>query len=260
MPDDENLEIPDLDSVALEPEIDTFTNISGNEQDTPPFASAEWQDYVMAQFRPDELADGKPTCDGLRRVAEALIGPSYERRVSQLIGPNNTNRFTSTVVLSLELKVTNPSHPLCGHCLLEEDVADCNEFNTDKPYCKYPSAVAATRAEARILRKLLRLKTVAAEETSDIADKDIPVDNISDMLTNWQPEDKITPEQIVCLDTVCKRADVNVLEFINSGEKNYDSIDGVSQETAQQMIQHANKVLQGKVDKPQGVGTYVKWR
>ena len=42
----------------------------------------------------------------------------------------------------------------------EEDAADVNKYNTQEPYHMHATATATTRAEARALRKILRLRKV----------------------------------------------------------------------------------------------------
>lgn len=44
--------------------------------------------------------------------------------------------------------------------------ADCSSANTQEPYLSYPTAVAESRAEARSLRKALRIRMLSAEELS----------------------------------------------------------------------------------------------
>ena len=48
------------------------------EEDTPSMFSEEWNEYVMAHFKRNELIDGNPICAGLRRVAELLLGDIIE--------------------------------------------------------------------------------------------------------------------------------------------------------------------------------------
>src|SRR5689334_6604577 len=65
-------------------EVDESRELAVEER--PDFNSYEWHDYVMKQFMPDELFEGNPTVDGLRRVTEALIGKIVES-VSHVITP-----------------------------------------------------------------------------------------------------------------------------------------------------------------------------
>ena len=51
------------------------------------------------------------------------------------------------------------------------------------------------------------------------------------------------------------------MEYINSGERIYNSIYELDKNKAQAMIQHINKIQQEKVSRPHGVGKYdTNWR
>jgi hypothetical protein len=51
------------------------------------------------------------------------------------------------------------------------------------------------------------------------------------------------------------------MEYINSGERIYNTIYELDKNKAQTMIQHINKIQQGKAEKPHGVGRYESnWR
>ena len=57
-----------------------------NEYLGPAYGSEEWNDYVMSQFHSGELFDGNPTCAGLRRVVEELLGTIVSSRPAQGAG------------------------------------------------------------------------------------------------------------------------------------------------------------------------------
>jgi hypothetical protein len=220
----------------------------------PPMDSYEWADYVMSQLRNDEMDQGNPTCDGLRRVTEYLIGPIVGRDVRIAQSPNKDNFGTATVVCSVKVLNNIPDHILYGREMQEEDAADVNKYNTQKPFCLHPTATATTRAEARALRKILRLKKVVAAE-------ELAGEGTEDFADAWKPSDPVQDEQINLLDIVCQRCDINVVEYINSGERMYNSIYELDKNKAQAMIQHINKIQQDKVPRPHGVGKYdTDWR
>ena len=216
----------------------------------PNIDSPEWSDYVMTHFQDDEMDNGHPTCDGLRRVTELLIGPIVGRKVNVIQAPSKNNYGTSTVCCTVTVMNNMPNHILYQQIIHEEDAADVNKYNTQEPYHMHATATATTRAEARALRKILRLRTVIAAE--ELADDGV----ISDYGDIWKPDDQIDEEQISLLDVVSERCDVNVLDYVNSGEKQYKNIKEVSKTKASEMIQHLNKIQQGKSEKPVGVGKY----
>ena len=228
-----------LDMVVEEPE----NLILSTESIVPSIGEYEWTTYVLEKMTDKELQKGMPTCDGLRRMTESLIGNIVERSILFQTSPNIQNSFTATVGLRVGVLVENINHPRCGEIIVEEDIADAGRFNTDKPYSAYPSATAITRAEGRCLRKILRLHTLAAEEVSEAAEKDdLPID------TTWIPDDSITisDEQTTVINLLCSRCNINVKDFINSGSKQYDDIKEIDKTTATSMIQHLNKISQGR--------------
>ncbi len=126
-------------------------------EDRPSITSPEWNDYVMGHFSESELIDGMPLAAGLRRVSELLLGQIVSSGPVQVFPPKEDNApGRATVVWRVEF-VNGMSF---------SDVADCWEGNTDDMFCAYAVATAATRAEARALRKALRLRVVAAEEVT----------------------------------------------------------------------------------------------
>jgi len=222
----------------------------------PAFGSGEWHDYVMRQFREGELTDGNPTCVGCHRLVGLLVGPILDTRIPTNIGPDKENRGTATVVVSVEVRITNETHPAYGETIHLEDIADVNKDNTDPPYSKHPSATAATRAAGRIYRKLLDLNNViTAEEDSEIAEQDNPFEE------GWAPAEPISNEQITAIDTICGRKNMSVMDLINLGDNKYDAIETVSRATAQKMLQYLNNIQRGKYSVPKDVGDYKpNWR
>ena len=255
------MKLQELES-SVSTEDDSFNDATSEfvvDDDTvesiPSMDSTEWADYVMGHFRLDEMDNGNPTCDGLRRVAEAVVGPIVSREISVQQTPNKENYGTSTVVCTIQVINNIPDHILYGMTVTESDAADVNKYNTAEPYHLHPTATAATRAEARALRKILRLrKVIAAEELAGESSSE-------DYVDAWRPSDPITEEQINLLDVVCQRCDIDLMQYINSGESAYATVYELSKDKATSIIQHINKIQQGKVEAPPNVGSYdANWR
>jgi hypothetical protein len=217
----------------------------------PPYGSDDWNDFLLRQFEDDELYDGNPTCDGCRRLVEQLIGPVGDRGVSEYTPAMAENRWSSTVMYVVNVLVMNDSHPQYGNRISITEIADAGPHNTDAPYCNHPAATAATMAESRCYRKLLGLKSITAEENTERAQE----------FDRWEPDEVIEDSQIKTLDLMCKRLDIEVMSFINSGRSTYKSIDVVPRGTAAKMLRELNKVQRGVKEKAKSLPKYnPAWR
>jgi hypothetical protein len=236
------------ESVSDEPLTGVFPNVNAPPA-RPAFGSIEWSDYCKSLLTRDELDRGAPKCDGVRRLVQDLIGPIITSAIIRDVAPSPDNGGVATVVVGVNVRVKNEEHPAFPCDIYVEDVANCGRYNTLDPYHKHQSATAATRAEGRALRKLLGLKAITAEELqgSDVDD--------SEFENTWTPETPITEEQINMIDMLCEQLEMSVLDFINSGDKEYTNIYEVPHSTAQKMAQCLNQIRQGKKPRPE-VGTY----
>jgi|688.fasta_scaffold01387_24 hypothetical protein len=215
------------------------------EEEGPSQLSPEWHDYVMTKFTSGELieinGDKYPNCYGLRRVVELLIGKIVDSRpVNMIISPDSTSNNPGRVTVVYEIVVR--SHET-GETIRYGDIAEVFSINTDDLFMAYPGATAATRAEGRCLRKLLKVRCVAAEELTRNKDVGKAVrDMIKTSPTNgsYQEEDPISGAQTTLLTNKCKEMNIDVLKFINIGEKTYTKLNDVSKKTAINMIKLLN--------------------
>ena len=148
---------PDLfETVKLETPMDVDTSVRDVvAEESPSTTDPGWNDYVMSKFTEKELYDGNPLVNGLRRVAELVIGPIVYSGPTQVFPPQRDDHHgRATVVFTVEFE----------NGMRYSEVADCWEGNTDDMFCAYAIATASTRAEGRALRKALRIRAVAAEE------------------------------------------------------------------------------------------------
>ena len=226
------------------------------EDNSPAIGSDDWHEYVMSHFKSNELIDGNPTCAGLRRVAEILLGEivfSGPTQIFPATAPNGPGR--ATVVFTVEFNWMNS-----GMSKSFAEVADVWHGNTDDLFCAHPVATASTRAEGRALRKALKVRVLAAEE---LAKKDI-VNVVQQSISTsgeYNPDDRISPQQVTFIDNKCKQLDINVIEFINIGAENYRSINDVKRESGKKMIRVLNEYQNQTTSIPEHILSYQEdWR
>ena len=248
----------DFEEVNDSPELE----IKEDEQEgevTPSVTSEDWHEYVMSQFKPNELIDGNPITAGLRRVVEVVLGEVIETgpvEVFPATDPNGPGR--ATVIYRVVLEEYES-----GRTKSYSDTADVWHGNTDDLFCAHPVATACTRAEGRALRKALKLRVLAAEE---LAKKDIVgivQQSVNQQPTDgeWNPDEKVSPQQIIFIDNKCSQLDIDVMKFVNSGSTSYPSINNVTKDTAKNMIVELNKYQNQTTNIPPEVKGYVSnWR
>lgn len=128
----------------------------------PKMYSPEWTNYVRSKFQKNELISDAPTCDGLRRVFEEVLGTIVSVKSDVVLAPRVDNHSRAAVVVTLRYRKHNDDF---REIFEISDGADVCAFNTAAPYCNYPVATAITTAEGRCLKKALRLvKVLTAEE------------------------------------------------------------------------------------------------
>ena len=196
-------------------------------KDAPHYCSPEWNDYVMGHFQDNELIDGNPLTAGLRRVAELLIGEIVDSRPTHVFPVQGDGIGRATV--SYEVTFRTPT----GHDKTYGDVAEVWAGNTDDLFCVHAVATASTRAEGRALRKALKIRALAAEE---LCKKDVS------KYVAENDVDRISQDQVNFIDMKCKKLDIDVMGFVNSGSKKYRSIYEITRETAAKMIKQIQKV------------------
>tara|TARA_R100000808_G_scaffold5684_1_gene17089 strand:- start:9025 stop:9846 length:822 start_codon:yes stop_codon:yes gene_type:complete len=228
------------------------------DSEAPSMFSPEWHDYAMSHFEDNELIDGNPICAGLRRVSELLLGTIIESGPCDVFPSTDGNGpGRATVVYKVVFDWKNS-----GYIKTFKEVADVWHGNTDDLFCAHPVATASTRAEGRALRKALKIRALAAEE---LARKDI-VEIVQKSVSKstdgeYDPDDRITPQQIQFIDKRCSLLDVNVMNFINCGENTYRSINDVKRDRAKSMIKLLNQYQNETKSVPESLAGYNEdWR
>lgn len=223
-------------------------------EDAPHMLSPEWHDYAMSLFNEDELVDGHPLVAGLRRVSELVIGQILFSGPTQVFPVQRDDHHgRATVVFTI--KFANGS--------TYSEVADSWEGNTDDMFCAYAVAIASTRAEARALRKALKIKGVAAEELTKKDTAKIVRDiskQTSSSAGDYDDQGRMSDAQANFIDIKCKQLNINGTKLL----KDIFSVDynkKVSKKVASDIIDKLNDFQRDKNTIPQEIVGYTEeWR
>jgi len=248
-----------FDVQSIKDEIDKEENMTEEEMTMPAYGSEGWNEYVMGKFEDKELFDGNPTCAGLRRVVDDVLGTIVSSRPTQVFPATDSNGpGRATVVFEVVIDWMDS-----GQYRTFADVADVWHGNTDDLFCAHPVATASTRAEGRALRKALKVKCLAAEELTRKKDIESIVRQTVQTPTDgeWNEEDNISVPQTNFIDLKCKQLDISVISFINCGTESYDSIQEVSKKTASKMLGLLNEYQTKSKEIPNDIKGYdSNWR
>lgn len=222
-------------------------------EDTPSVLSPEWNEYVMSKFTADELVDNMPIAAGLRRVSEMLLGQIMFSGPTQVFPPKDDNSHgRATVVWKVEFAD--------GSCF--SDVADCWEGNTDDMFCAYAVATAATRAEARALRKALRIRAVAAEEVTKKNTAAIvkEASRITSTTGEYEDSSRMTDPQATFINIKCKQLDINPLLFFKE-VMSVNNVQKITKKVASDSIDKLNQLQRNTSDISDSIKGYAEdWR
>jgi hypothetical protein len=244
-----DLPIPDLEDMLAEAEPtkvpEELKTESGVIDDTDP----KWSDFVMSQLTERECKDGMPTCDGLRRIFKKLVGKITSVDVEVLKSPTISDR-TATVRCSITFR----RHGVVGfNSEYVSDVFDVNPDNTPFPYCNAAVATAATKAEARALRKAIGLvKVYTLEEVNQSASKD-EMDPM--MIDDNKP---ISDSAKIAINTMCNRMGIDQNKLIKFCGLSAESIHALTYKESHEVINVLNGFSRGPENGGQIVPDQIK--
>ena len=243
-----------FDGVELSTPSNTNTSVKDIVMsDEPSMLSAEWHDYAMTLFHESEMVDGHPLVAGLRRVAELVLGPIVFSGPTQVFPVQRDDHHgRATVIFTVEF----------ANGIRYAEVADSWEGNTDDTFCAYAVAIASTRAEARALRKALKIKGVAAEELTkkDTAKIVRQISSVKESSGGeYDDQSRMSDAQYNFIDVKCKQLNINGEKLFASF--NADSGKKVSKKVASDIIDKLNDFQRDKSLIPQEMSGYQQeWR
>ena len=175
-------------------------------------------EYILDQLADHELVQGSPTVDGLRRVTEKCYGEILESHSEVIESPSRQNlRCTLKHNLVIRKYSTDNLVRIAG-CI---DVA---QDSLPYPFNMHMVATADTRAEGKALRRALKIKVITSEEMQSKPD-----DGVMD-------EGKVNDQQILAINQMCKRLDINVTKFVKDSYNKVKTINQISNMEARLLV------------------------
>lgn len=204
----------------------------------------EWTEYVLSLLTSKELVNNRPTCDGLRRVFEILIGEIIGINSKIIQVPSITNLNRASVETTVTYRRWNPT-TIEYDLFSITDVADVFSGNTAQPFCNFPTATASTVAEGRCLRKGLRLvKVLSLEETDVASETEQSISN--EMALSVQPCNEM---QISVIKNLASKMDINLDKLLsamnNDKTISVASLDAIGYVDAQAIIKRLGEYKSG---------------
>lgn len=123
----------------------------------PEMTDPGWAQFVLGQFADDELDERNPRVEGLRRVAELLLGEIVEEECDLIQAPCAENGMRASAKARVTFHKDGLSKTFTG-------LADAGPDNCTDEFGRFPVAMAETRAKGRAFRAALRLRRVVAAE------------------------------------------------------------------------------------------------
>jgi hypothetical protein len=247
-----DLNAEDLGKLKVK-ELEKMLNNSSNQEVledkgiTKTETDKDWSDYVMTFFTEDELKQNMPTCDGLRRVFKLLVGDIVTSEMGVLKAPTTLDPTASVLCTIIYIK-----H---GQSLERKisDVFDVNQDNTPWPYCKSSVGTAATKAEARALRKGLGLVRIySAEEIQE----GLNADELQ--MQNQESNRPISDSARIAISTMSNKLGLNPSKLINYMGINKDDTSMLSYSESHLVLAKLNAFSRGESNGGESVPSSIK--
>ncbi len=184
----------------------------------PNITDPGWTQYVLDHLVDDEMFEGNPKGDGLRRLVEKFIGPIVAMETDLKTFPTGrSDENSATAVCRITIQRPGSNVPI-----VVSQVADATLESCPYPFSKFLSAIAETRALGRCYRAALRLKNVVTSD--ELAGEKV-----------LQNTDRIQDSALKIIEKKCKDLDLNVQKVFWEGidkdnkpaAKDYSEEDGV---------------------------------
>jgi hypothetical protein len=218
-------ELESEDDAILEealPETSVKVNgveVEGREEMT--WNDPNWTKWVLSQMAPDELQEGHPTLDGLRRITPIILVEDVAESSSEIAQvPTPDNHGHATV--KVRLLLTN------GYSV--DGCADAGSNNCKGAYSLHPVAMAESRAESRAYRKMLRLKNVISAEEA------VSPEEIIDQY------ETINATQEKMIDKTFSDLDINGVKWLATNDIKIENYKKITKSKASELCEKLNSL------------------
>ena len=205
----------------------------------------EWSEFLLDQLADNELINGAPTVDGLRRITERFFGEILHSRTQVLEHPTSQNNQRCTLCHSIGIKKYRT-----GEKIVIDGCVDVLYHKTPYPFKDHLIATADTRAEGKALRRALKIRVVTAEELQNEDEQEILS---SGELANDQ--------QILAINQLCKRLDISISSLVTGEYNKVNKINEVRKLEARLLINKLSEFQRTPKDIPKSyIGYDDDWK
>jgi len=207
-----------IDTVEEDATLEEVERLA-NTENAPAEYEAEWSEYLLDNLADNELVNGAPTVDGLRRVCEMCFGEILESK-STVIGTPTPDNNRCTILHSLTIrKYRSDSIVKVDGCV------DVLYHKTPHPFKDHLVATADTRAEGKALRRALKIRVITAEELQNEDEEAVLVS-----------DENINDQQVLAINQLCKRLNISVADLVKAQYSNVKTINEVNNLEARLLI------------------------
>jgi len=186
----------------------------------PADSDSEWSEYLLDQLADHELINGAPTVDGLRRITEKCFGEIIESRSNIIEPPRSENGLRCTICHTLVIAKYRGMRTI-----RVDGCVDVIHSKTPYPFKDHLVATADTRAEGKALRRALKIRVITAEELQSESEEEVLIS-----------EEGINDQQILAINQLCKRLDVNVEGLVKTKSQGAEKINDMNNLEARLII------------------------
>ena len=197
-----------------------YPDVAPVPEGTPSDYDLEWSEYLLDQLADHELINGAPTVDGLRRITEKCFGEIVESQSTIVEAPRSDNGLRCTICHTLTI-IKHRSM----RTIRIDGCVDVLYGKTPHPFKDHLVATADTRAEGKALRRALKIRVITAEELQSENEEEVLIS-----------EEGINDQQILAINQLCKRLDVNVESLVSSKCSNAEKINDINNLEARLII------------------------